>query len=395
MRKRQILIGLLALATVGLLAGCGGAGGAAEPAAEAEVEAVAPDTDGKVIAEAVVEPVRWSDLRFTTGGTVAEVFVDPGEQVAAGDLLVELDRTDLALAVQEAEAAVASAQAQLAQVEAGPRPEEIAAAEHQLADAAAALSRAAAQRDQLAAGTTDAEIAAAQADLAQAQAEQRAVEEMHRKAYKDKDEDTRKQADYQLHAAREAVAAAQAKLEAAQGGASARLRDTGAGVSAASAQQDVAQAELDLLKAGVTPEEIAVSEAAVRQAEVAVATAEETLGRTEIRAPFAGIVTKVNVEAGEAAAPGDVVVVLAELDRLQARTIDLTELDVAQVMEGQPVVVTVDALPGLELRGHVARIGRRSEDYRGDVVYPVIVELDEDAPGLRWGMTAVVEIETD
>jgi len=308
---------------------------------------------------------------------------------------VELDRTDLALAVQEAEAAVASAQAQLAQVQAGPRPEEIAAAEHQLADAVAALSRATAQRDQLAAGTTAAEIAAAQAEVAQAQAEQRAVEEMHRKAYKDKDEDTRKQADYQLHAAREAVAAAQAKLAAAQGGAGARLRDAQAGVSAASAQRDVAQAELDLLKAGVTLEEVAVSAAAVRQAEVAVATTEEALTRTEIGAPFAGVVTKVNVEAGETAAPGDVVVVLAGLDRLQARTIDLTELDVAQVMEGQPVVVTVDALPGVELRGHVARIGLRSEDYRGDVVYPVIVELDEDAPGLRWGMTAVVEIETD
>jgi multidrug efflux pump subunit AcrA (membrane-fusion protein) len=388
MKKWMVLVvGLL------LIAGCGGAGGTAEPTGEAEV--VAPHTEGKVIAEAVVEPVRWSDLRFTTGGTVAQVWVEPGDQVAAGDLLVELDRTDLALAVQEAEAAVASAQAQLAQVQAGPRPEEIAAAEHQLADAAAALSRAAAQRDQLAAGTTDAEIAAAQAELAQAQAEQRAVEEMHRKAYKDKDEDTRKQADYQLHAAREAVAAAQAKLEAAQGGAGARLRDAGAGVSAASAQRDVAQAELDLLKAGVTPEEIAVSAAAVRQAEVAVAMAQDALARAEVRAPFAGVVTKVNVEAGETAAPGDVVVVLAELGQLQARTIDLTELDVARVVEGQLVVVTVDALPGVELRGHVARIGLQSEDYRGDVVYPVIVELDENAPGLRWGMTAVVEIETD
>ena len=388
MRKWMVLVvGLL------LVAGCGGAGGTAE--STAEVEAVARDTEGKVIAEAVVEPARWSDLRFTTGGTVVQVSVEPGDQVAAGDLLVELDRTDLALAVQEAEAAVASAQAQLAQVQAGPRLEEIAAAEHQLADAVAALARATAQRDQLAAGTTAAEIAAAQAEVAQAQAEQRAVEETHRKAYKDKDEDTRKQADYQLHAAREAVAAAQAKLEAAQGGAGARLRDAGAGVSAASAQRDVAQAELDLLKAGVTPEEVAVSAAAVRQAEVAVATAEDALGRTEIRAPFAGVVTKVNVEAGETAAPGDVVVVLAGLDRLQARTIDLTELDVAQVAEGQLVVVTVDALPGVELRGHVARIGLRSEDYRGDVVYPVIVELDEDAPGLRWGMTAVVEIETD
>ena len=388
MRKWMVLVvGVL------LLVGCGGAATPAESTAEAE--AVARDTEGKVIAEAVVEPARWSDLRFTTGGTVVQVSVEPGDQVAAGDLVVELDHTDLALVVQEAEAAVASAQAQLAQVKAGPRLEEIAAAEHQLADAVAALSRATAQRDQLAAGTTAAEIAAAQAEVAQAQAEQRAVEEMHRKAYKDKDEDTRKQADYQLHAAREAVAAAQAKLEAAQGGAGARLRDAGAGVSAASAQRDVAQAELDLLKAGVTPEEVAVSAAAVRQAEVAVATTEDALGRTEIRAPFAGVVTKVNVEAGETAAPGDVVVVLAGLDRLQARTIDLTELDVARVAEGQLVVVTVDALPGVELRGHVARIGLRSEDYRGDVVYPVIVELDEDAPGLRWGMTAVVEIETD
>ena len=388
MRKWMVLVvGLL------LVAGCGGAGGTAE--STAEVEAVARDTEGKVIAEAVVEPARWSDLRFTTGGTVVQVSVEPGDQVAAGDLLVELDRTDLALAVQEAEAAVASAQAQLAQVQAGPRLEEIAAAEHQLADAVAALARATAQRDQLAAGTTAAEIAAAQAEVAQAQAEQRAVEETHRKAYKDKDEDTRKQADYQLHAAREAVAAAQAKLEAAQGGAGARLRDAGAGVSAASAQRDVAQAELDLLKAGVTPEEVAVSAAAVRQAEVAVATAEDALGRTEIRAPFAGVVTKVNVEAGETAAPGDVVVVLAGLDRLQARTIDLTELDVARVAEGQPVVVKVDALPGVELRGQVARIDEQSEDYRGDVVYPVIVELDGDTTALRWGMTAMVEIEVE
>jgi hypothetical protein len=43
----------------------------------------------------------------------------------------------------------------------------------------------------------------------------------------------------------------------------------------------------------------------------------------------------------------------------------------------------------------VARIGLRSEDYRGAVVYPVYVELDEDTSDLRWGMTAVVEIEVE
>jgi hypothetical protein len=88
-------------------------------------------------------------------------------------------------------------------------------------------------------------------------------------------------------------------------------------------------------------------------------------------------------------------VVLATLDRLQARTVDLTELDVARVAEGQPVVVKVDALPDAPLSGHVLRIDEQSEDYRGDVVYPVIVELDEDAPELRWGMTAMVEIAAE
>lgn len=65
-----------------------------------------------------------------------------------------------------------------------------------------------------------------------------------------------------------------------------------------------------------------------------------------------------------------------------ARTVDLTELDVARVTEGQAAMVTVDALPDVELRGHVARIGLPAVDYRGDVTYPVTVELDEDAPEL-------------
>jgi multidrug efflux pump subunit AcrA (membrane-fusion protein) len=377
-----------------LIAGCGGSGGTAE-LAETDAEPVTLDTGGKVVAEAVVEPVRWSELLFTTGGTVAQVLVQPGEQVAEGDLLVRLDATDLELAVQEAQAALAAAQAQLAQVQAGARPEEIAEAEHQVSDADAALSRAVAQRDQVTSGATDAEIAAAQAQVTAAEAQQRQTMEQQRQAYKQDDEDVRKEADYQLYAANEALAAAQAQLEAAQGGAEARLRDAGSGVWLASAQRDVAQAELDLMKAGVTAEEVAVSEAAVQQAGVALVTARAALERAEIRAPFAGSVTQVNVEVGETASPGEVIVVLAVLERLQARTIDLTELDVARVAEGQAVEVTVDALPDVQLNGHVVRSDLRAVDYRGDVTYPVTVELDEVAPGLRWGMTAMVKIEAD
>ena len=48
-----------------------------------------------------------------------------------------------------------------------------------------------------------------------------------------------------------------------------------------------------------------------------------------------------------------------------------------------------------DVAGRVRQIGLEAVEYRGDVTYPVIIELDEGSyPGLRWGMTAMVEIET-
>jgi HlyD family secretion protein len=145
----------------------------------------------------------------------------------------------------------------------------------------------------------------------------------------------------------------------------------------------------------VRPEEIAVSEVLVQQAEAALETAKAALVHTEIRAPFVGTVTQINVEVGETAGPGDVIVVLATLDQLQVRTTDLIELAVARVTEGQPAVVKVDALPDLSLSGRVASIDLQAIDHHGDVTYPITVELDEADPQLRWGMTAMVEIEAD
>ena len=53
----------------------------------------------------------------------------------------------------------------------------------------------------------------------------------------------------------------------------------------------------------------------------------------------------------------------------------------------------MEALPDLQLSGKVVCIELQAEDYRGDVVYPVIIELDDIPAELRWGMTALVEIE--
>jgi HlyD family secretion protein len=337
-----------------------------------------------VIAEAMLEPVRWSQLRLTVNGKVAEVLVTTGNPVAQGDVLLRLDATLAALAVKEAEAAVATAQAQLALIKAGPRAEEVAAAEAQLAAAQGEVERATALRAQLKSGM-DAETVGLQAQLEAANA-----------AYKQAlvtigdsdDEDARKQ----LNLLTLRVRAAEARVAAQPKVAAARLSAANAGIQAAQANVTTIQAELDLLQAPPTLESIAVAEAEVRQAEAALAVAQVALARTELRAPFDGVITQVFTEVGENAGAGQPVFILADVDQLQLSTIDLTERNVTGLTEGQVVQVTVDALPDRTFDGHITQIKQQSTDYRGDVTYPVTIQLEESAPELRWGMRAAVEI---
>jgi HlyD family secretion protein len=398
------------LAAAHLLVGCGGmAGFGGSPPAEEEVPVVSQDEE-VVSAEAIIEPARWSRLRFATGGRATEVTVEEGDAVAEGDLLVRFDATDAERRVREAEVALALVEAQLSEAQAGPRPEEVAVAETALAVAQAAISRTLAQRDELLVGATQVEIASAQAQVAAAQADRVRADILHDGTMKcfnipgpggSKEKicpalgPLEEQARSALNAANEALTAAETQLKAARGGAWVQLRDAEAALASARAQQDVAQAQLELVREGSRPEDIAVAQARVAQAEASLAAAMATLEDFELRAPFGGTVAELNVEVGDTAAPGEVVVVVATLEQLLARTTDLTELDVARVNEGQTVLVTVDALPDVPLTGRVLRIEERSASSQGDVTYPVSVELDQDVPGLRWGMTAMVEIATD
>lgn len=388
--------GLLLLAGMLLLAGCGeGQAVTSEPAATATAPVRAGDT---AVAEATIEPARWSELRFETGGVVADLLIAVGETVEAGDVIARLDIAEAESAVREAEFALAAAEAELALLRTGPRAEEIAAAEADLEDAEAALARAIAQRDEVTGGATKADIAAAQAEVTAAEEEWLKARDERDDLYRHTDGDDkeeREQIDYRFHAAREALAAAQTKLEAQRNAAGGQVREAEARVASASAQRDVVKAELILLEADSAPWEVALAEAEIAQAAVALKLAKATLERAVLRAPFAGTVTKIEVEVGSLVEPGQSVAVLATLDQLEAHTVDLMELDVARLQEGQAAMVTADALPETKLQGRVARIGLRSVEYRGDVTYPVIVELEEAVPGLRWGMTAIVEIELD
>lgn len=123
-------------------------------------------------------------------------------------------------------------------------------------------------------------------------------------------------------------------------------------------------------------------------------TALAELAQTELRAPFAATVVSVAVEPGETVQPGQVVIVLADLQDLQVETTDLSERNVAAVQTGQPASVYIEALDK-EFQGQVTAISPISNTIGGDVVFKVTVQFEEPPPGLRWGMSAEVRIQTE
>jgi multidrug efflux pump subunit AcrA (membrane-fusion protein) len=350
---------------------------------------------GTVVASGEVVPAQEAQLSFTMAGRLEAVVVAEGDAVAVGAELATLETALLEAQVAQAEVAVAAAQAQLLVVKAGPRPGEVAGAEAQLAVAEAAVAQAVAQRDQVSAGVTKPAVAVARAQLAAAEAEERAAIIAHDKM---KEQNLRPWEEEEillrLRAATLGREAAEAGLAQAERNAAFQVRAAEAAIRSAEARRDVAQAQLALVQAGVTDEEIALAESAVAQAEATLQAACAVLDQATLFAPFAGVVTALEVSPGEVVMPGQVLVRLADLDHLRVRTTDLSERDVAEIAIGSLATVYVEAL-GTEVGGRLVEIGAQPTAIGGDVVFPVVVELDEQPEGLRWGMSVEVEIVTE
>ncbi|MCA9960632.1 MAG: HlyD family efflux transporter periplasmic adaptor subunit [Anaerolineales bacterium] len=420
--------------------------------------------ENTVFAEGELEPLFSANLSFQTGGQVAEILVAAGDTVAAGDPLLRLDTTDVEIALQQAQAQLATAesglavantqwqlaqsgvetavaqvniaQAQLDLVQSDPLPQEIAAAEAGITAAQAGVTQASGSRDASLDFATDAAILAAQAGVAEATAQRVVLEDQYDTILTtcfDLPDDSEVCPLYgpveegmraQLDAARASEAAAQAALDQLLSGPTNGQRAAAnGGVAVALANQDVAQAQLDLLLAGATPEQVAQVEVGVAQAEVGVALAEVAvteaeaavtqaeaqvaaaqvavnaaliaLERMTLTAPFAGIVADVAVNPGELVGPGLAVLTLADFNGWQVKTTDLTELDVARIAVGSEVNVSFDAIPNVTLTGTVTNVALTPGLSQGDVVYEVTASL-EAAPDLplRWGMTALVDIDS-
>jgi len=360
-------------------------------------------------------------------GRIAEMQVARGDEVRAGDVLVRLDDAVFQSQRLEVESGVAAAEANLARVLAGARPEEISAAAAALAQAEARLEGAnqavVNARDvvskpleleiEIAAARTQVSLAEQDVEMAEANL---AETRLKWNVYKDRGGDEKRAWDLQVQAAEAALRKAEAELNGARRylWALIEMRDNplrlqtelhGAETQArlSQAQVDAAQASLDEVEAGATAEEIATAEAQLRQAEAALWLIDAQIDQLTLEAPMAGTVTSRASQAGETASAGMSLLTITNLDEVDL-LIYIPVTQVGRVKLGQSVEVQVDSFPDRVFIGQVVNIAGEAEftprnvqtqEERVNLVFAVKVRLTNEDRALKPGMPADATVLAD
>jgi membrane fusion protein (multidrug efflux system) len=303
-----------------------------------------------------------SPIAARVGGTVLQVKVLDNQEVQAGEVLVLIDQRDYQLAVQRAEAELASAEANAKALQVSV-PITTATTSSDVTTASATVN--AAQS-----GVTAAEkgVTAAQARLRAAQARERQRAAEQTKAQQDltrlknliaKDEVSRQEYD--------AAVAAAAAADAAHDASESDVAEAQAAISVAESELTQAKAALTRNQAGLvaarsSTQQVAMdqakataADARVKQAQAALAQAKLDLSHTTVVAPIHGIVSKKSVEVGQTVQAGQPLLAIVPLDDVWV-TANFKETQLDNMRPGQEAVVTVDALGGREYKGHVQSI---------------------------------------
>ena len=242
-------------------------------------------TNGKV------EPLQWQAVRAQAGGLVASVNAVEGGSVTEGAVLAAMTNPSRQADIDTAKAKVSEAEANLASLEAGPRPAELTEIDNSLSKA--------------------------NLELRQAERELAASERLAGK---------------QAATAME-VTSNRDKVE----------------------QLKVQMAGLEKRRLTVTPpSDIAAARARLDDAQVALKLAQQQATLSEVRAPLSGVVYGLAVRPGTYLNPGDLVANIGLLDRLRVR-VYIDEPELGRVALGQPVTIAWQALPAKQWMGTVEK----------------------------------------
>jgi multidrug resistance efflux pump len=369
-----LIIGGLVVVAVLLFVGTGWLSHSSDRTSDPTPEVEDTPAEIGVRARGEVVPVVWAELSFSTAGSMAEWLVAEGDVVEAGTPLGQLDAGMLELALQEARAALETAELELTQAQTEHR--------RQLAEAGLALQIA---EDRLAqARARFPSLTATEVTLQQAiQAEADAAYEYEKavnRPWEWRFEEVQKAYTKAWQDAKDGLAVAQAEHDAAVAEQYASSQE----LAILEAEVQRARLELERLQEGEDP----LLGREVEEARLRVVRAQAELETSTLVAPFDGTVVALELQPQDWAQPGVPAAALADLSALRIETTDLDEWGAAQIEVGSEAEIVFNAFDDKTLTGHVSEIALRGDRLpAGDVVYRVIVELDAPDPDLRWGMT--------
>lgn len=365
------------------------------------------DIEATVNATGAIAPEAEVSLSFRGAGRVQSVYVVEGQNVEAGQVLAELDTTDLTLALAQARVSQEIAAAQLAKLETPPAENDVLAAQAAIEVAQAAVAGAEAGIDAARANynqlfvpisedqrqVNEANMRQAEVNLAQAQSAYNRV--------KDEANIGELPQSQQLQSATLAyeLARAQASLSdqdptnAQVVGSLSQIAQAELQLRQAQANLITAQNNLDTLLEGPSEEDLAIARAQVQQAQLSTLQAENSLANAQLSAPFAGVVSSVAIKAGELYAAG-AAISMADLEAFHM-DVYVDEVDVRDVAVGQSVLLRVDAFPDREFSGVVTEVSPTSQNVAGATAYAVTIVPDPTDAPLRAGMSATAVITTD
>lgn len=281
-------------------------------------------TNGKI------EPESWMAVRAETAGVIASVAVEKGQRVKKGRILAAMDTREARAELAAAEARIVQAQAEIALLERGGRPSELAAI-------AGDIARAEVERDQAARDLAALERLVARRAATPAEAD----------------------------AARDRLERAKAQIEAAE----------------ARRKALVSSADLDSARARLA------------DATAAARLARERIALGAFAAPVAGTVYELGVRPGAYVQPGALIASVGDVDQVRA-ILYIDEPDLGRVRAGLPVTITWDPLPGREWPATIERVPSQVAPLGTRQVAEVVCRLDNPDGVLLPGANINAQIRT-
>lgn len=321
---------LLCLSLTLMLNGCSTTSSTNMDNSEQTTKNTQQKTKNKYIMAGKIDTNAQVNIASKISARVSDVLISIGSKVNQGDVIIKLDTRDLEAQVNQAQAAVNSANANLANAMNGTRPEQ---------------------------------IAQAQASLDSATESYEVVNKNYQRTKTLVEEGANTQ--QQLEAAHQQLVAAEA-------------------------QKKSAGEQLNMLKNGATETTIGVYRAQVQQAEAALKTAQTALNNGVITSPISGVVNAKSINIGEIASPG---ITLASISNHDALVVNAyAPLDIVNgLKEGQDVIVKVSEVENTEFKGKILVINTKLDSESRNVL--VKVSLSDPKSQLKPGMLAEVGLK--